>query len=344
MTPKKQVTLKDIAARLNISKVTVSKALRDHPDISLETKQRVRDLALKLGYVPDFIARNLSSRRSNTIGLVVPKIAHHFFATAIEAIYETAFQYNYEIIMTVSQESAEREIQHIQTLLSMRVDGLLVSITEETENAKIFEIARQRGVPLVFFDRVIENIGFSCVTGNDFESTFESTRQILKRGYQRIAHLAGSQNTNIGRNRLAGFKKAFEVSGIDLPENWIVEGGFAEADGYQGFQRLQKAGVLPEVIFTVTYPVALGVLLAAEEAGISIPEQLEVISYGGSNYNRFMKPTLSYIDQPVREISQTATQLLLEEIQSPEPAVPKTIELPAKFVLCDTCIKKKERG
>jgi len=342
MNPKKQITLKDIADQLNISKVTVSKALRDHPDISVEMKQLVREWAHKLGYVPDFMARNLSTRRSNTIGLVVPKIAHHFFSTAVEAIYEAANAHNYEIIMTVSQENAQREIQHIQTLLSMRVDGLLISITEQTRATEIFKIVRERGVPLVFFDRVIENLGFSCVTTDDFSSTFAGISRILDQGYRRIAHLAGFRITNIGRNRLAGFKKAFETKGIPLPEAWIVEGGFAEEDGYRGFKQLLQAGTLPEVIFTVTFPVALGVLLAAEEAGIQLSNQFEILSYGGSNYNRFLKPVLSYIDQPIWEIGKTATEILLNEIEHKPDGAISTIEIPAQLVFCDTCIKKKD--
>lgn len=339
MNPKKHVTLQDIADHLHISKVTVSKALRDQPDISPETKRLVREWALKLGYVPDYNARNLTSRRTHTIGLVVPKIAHHFFTRAIEVIYETAYQHNYEIIMTVSQENADREIKHIQTLLSMRVDGLLVSITEQTSRTDIFDVVKKRGVPLVFFDRVIEDIGFSCVTANDFESTCSSMGLLLERGYRRMAHLAGSQNTNIGRNRLAGFQKAFAEKGLDLPPAWIVEGGFGEEDGYRGFKKLMQAGELPEVIFTVTSPVALGSLRAAEEAGINVPNDLEIISYGGGNYNRFMKPALSYIEQPVDEIGKTATRVLLEKIQSHEAAKIQNIEIPAKLVLCDTCLK-----
>lgn len=342
-TSKKHVRLEDIAKRLNISKVAVSKALRDHPDISSETKRLVQETAVELGYVPNFIARNLSASKSNTIGLVVPKIAHHFFAEAVESIYETAYENNYEIIMTVSQENAEHELQHIQNLLSMRVDGLLISITEQTKPHQIFNTVRNREIPLVFFDRVIEGQGFSCVTSDDFKSTYEGITQVLNRGYKRIGHLAGAQSTNIGRNRLEGYKKAFADKQIDFNPDWIVEGGFAEHDGYRGFQKLFKRGALPDVLFTVTYPVALGVLLAADELHIRIPEELEILSFGGSNYNRFIKPSLSYIDQPVREMSRTATLLLLEEIKTPVDRKPVKIAIPSKLVLCETCIKGKNK-
>jgi len=318
MKPKKQITLEDIAAQLNLSKVAVSKALRDHPDISEDTKNKVRQLAKDLGYFPNIIARNLSARQSNTIGLVVPKIAHHFFARAIEAIYEIAFEQNYEIIMTVSQENSQFEALHIQNLLSLRVDGLLVSVTEQTIDHSIFETVKDWGVPLVFFDRVLENLGFSCVTTSDFNSSLESVSKLIKRGFSNIPHIAGYQHTNIGKNRAEGYKAAFEQATIELPENGIVYGGFGEHDGYLGFHNLLKKNFKPEVVFTVTYPVALGVLLAAEELGIQVPGDLEIISFGGSNYNRFIKPSLTYIDQPGREIAVRSIKLLIEEIQSME--------------------------
>ena len=133
-----QITLNDIAQKLNVSLVTVSKALRDHPDISKNTKERVKKLANKLGYTPNFIARSLSSKKSNTIGLVVPKIGNFFFPSVIESICTTAYNNHYEIILTISYENAERELHHLKSLLSMRVDGLLISISQQTSDIKIF--------------------------------------------------------------------------------------------------------------------------------------------------------------------------------------------------------------
>ena len=148
------IKLEDLAKKLKVSKVTISKALRDHPDISAATTARVKELADKLGYMPNAMAKNLSARKSNNIGLVVPKIAHFFFASVIESIYNTAFENNYEIVLTVSQEKFERERKHILSLLSMRVDGLLISVTQETKDVSIFERVIHSGVPLVFIDRV----------------------------------------------------------------------------------------------------------------------------------------------------------------------------------------------
>ncbi len=339
MKSKKQVTLQDIAQSLNISKVAVSKALRDHPDISIETKKLVQELATDLGYVPNFMARNLSSKKSNTIGLVVPKIAHHFFAEAIEAIYETAYKNNYEVIMTVSQENPEHEKKHIETLLAMRVDGLLVSITEQTSEKVVFEKVQNRGVPLVFFDRVIDGLEVNCVTTDDEKGSYESISYLVKNGYTKIAHLGGYQNSNIGLSRANGYKKAMKKFGLDFPAQWLVEGGFGERDGYQGFKKIFKSGSLPEAVFAVTFPVALGAMLAAEEIGLSVPDDFDLLCFGGSGYNRFMKPSLTYIKQPIHEIGQMATELLIDEIDNKETGK-QNIMLPADLVVCETCKKK----
>jgi len=333
----KQITLKDIAQQLKVSKVTVSKALRDHPDIGVQMKQRVRETAEQLGYVPNFMARNLSSRRSSTIGLVVPKIAHHFFASTIEAIYETADAHNYEVILTVSQENAQSEIKHIQTLLSMRVDGLLVSVTEQTKDTTIFETVKKRNVPLVFFDRAVDAPGFSRVTSDDEGGSYTAVSQMIASGYTKIAHLAGYHFTSIGKNRLKGYQRALKENGMDIRADYIIEGGFGEADGYNGFMQLFKHNNLPQVIFAVTYPVALGVLAAAETTGLEIPGDLDLICFGGSEYNRFIKPSLSFIDQPTDKIGRTATELLLDEIKHPEMDA-KEIIVPTKLIKCETCI------
>jgi LacI family transcriptional regulator, galactose operon repressor len=342
MKPKSQITLTDIAQKLSISKVSVSKALRDHPDISTKLKKRVKETASELGYVPNFMARNLSSKKSNTIGLVVPKIAHHFFAEAIESIYKTAYQNNYEIIMTVSQENEAHEQQHLETLMAMRVDGLLISITEHTKDMAIFEKVLKRGVPLVFFDRVLFGLGFRCVTTDDEQGSYDAISFLAKKGYKNIAHLAGYQNSNIGYHRALGYKNALKKFGLTFLKKWFVVGGFGEADGYRGFKNIMKNGPLPEVVFAVTFPVALGAIVAANELGLSVPGDVDILSFGGSGYNRFMQPALTYMQQPVPEIGKTAIKLLIDEIKNGETGT-QNIKLPTKLVVCDTCLKGDDK-
>jgi LacI family transcriptional regulator len=329
-----QVTLIDIAKRLHVSTVTVSKALRGHPDISAGTAQKIKKLARDLGYYPNFMARNLSSKRSNTIGVVVPKIAHSFFSSVIESIYDAAFENNYEIILTVSQENAERELRHIHSLLSMRVDGLIVSISEQTKDFSIFQTAKDRGIPITFMDRVINLEGFNTVVVDDRGGAFAATEQAVKAGHKKIAHLGGYQHINIGKERYLGFESAMKKYKIPIKPGWLVYGGFGELDGYNGFKKLHEAGSLPEFIFAVTFPVALGDYRAAEEMGIRIPEDVDLICFSNRGPDRLLEPLVSYIEQPATELGRKALLLTLENIKQREHFVPKHITLPTKLVLC----------
>lgn len=342
MKSKRQVTLADIAKKLNVSKVTVSKALRDHSDISVEMKKKVQELVDELGYTPNIIARNLSAKKTRTIGLVIPKINHHFFAEAIESIYTTAQKHNYEIIMTVSQENVEHELKHIRSLLAMRVDGLLISVTENTKDVEIFKELKKRHVPLIFFDRVIEGLGFNCIVSDDEKGSYDMIQYAIKKGYRKIGHIGGYKNTNIGKARCDGYLQALTDSGIKCNPEYLICGGFSVKDGYEGFMKLYRNNKLPEIIFAVTFPVALGIFRAADEVGMSIPDDIDVVSFGDASYNQFLNPSLTAVHQPAGEIGKTALELLIEQIEEKEPIEEKRIIMPVNIKIGQTCIEKGE--
>ncbi|MGO9480754.1 MAG: LacI family DNA-binding transcriptional regulator [Candidatus Kryptoniota bacterium] len=342
MKRKTQVTLNDIAKRLNLSRVTVSKVLRGHPDISRETAKKVKRVAEEMGYTPNFAARNLSSRKSNTIGVVVPKIAHFFFSSVIESIYDTAFLNNYDIALTVSQEDSEREKKHIETLLAMRVDGLIVSISQKTRDKSIFRKVLSRGVPLVFMDRVLEIRDTSQVTVDDRGGAFNAIEMAIKNGYRKIAYLGGPKEINISQERYAGFAEAMKLHGLPIDPNWVVFGGFGEDNGYDGFMKFYRSGSMPEFIFAVTSPVAFGIYSAASDVGMKIPDDIDLICFGNSALGRFIKPELSYVNQPTDILGKTAVEFTLEHIREYEDFVPKRIQIPTNLVLRETCVKKKE--
>ena len=341
MKSKKQITLADIAKKLNVSKVTVSKALRDHSDISAEMKKKVQELVDELGYTPNLIARNLSAKKTRTIGLVIPKINHHFFSEAIESIYATAQKHNYEIIMTVSQENVEHEQKHIRSLLAMRVDGLLISVTENTTDSEIFKELKKRHVPLVFFDRVIERLGYNCIVSDDEKGSCEIVKHAIEQGYQKIGHIGGYKNTNIGKSRCDGYLRALKENDIEPNPNYMICGGFSVDDGYNGFMTLHQNNNLPELIFAVTFPVALGIYKAAEELGMKIPRDVDVVSFGDASYNQFLNPSLTGVHQPAGEIGQTALELLIDQIEEKTPIEEKRIVMPVNINIGQTCIKKE---
>ena len=334
------VKLEDLAKKLNVSNVTVSKALRDHPDISVETKQRVKELAEKLGYMPNLIARNLSSRRSNTIGLVVPKVAHIFFSTVIEAVYDAAFENNYEIVLTISQEQAEREKRHIQTLLSMKVDGLIVSVTQETTDLEIFKHVMKLNIPIVFIDRVPDLPGTSSISVDDLGGAYTAIEYAIKKGYRKIGLLGGYQHINIGKARYQGFEQAMNNCGVPINPKWVHFGGFGEEDGYYGFKKIIETGDIPEYVLAVTYPVALGMYSAAAELGISIPQDIEVTCFGKNTFNRFIPSVFNFIDQPAHDLGTEAVKLMLEHINDPQAITPKQIQLSTNLMIEESVNQK----
>ena len=331
------ITLSDIAKRLNFSTVTISKALRDHPDISLQTTKLIKSVAEELGYTPNLMARNLSARKSNTIGVVVPKIAHFFFGAIIESIYKVAFDSNYEIILTVSQESAEIEKKHIQTLLAMKVDGIIISISQETKEYEIFELVKRRGIPIVFMDRVPELEDINIVRVCDRDGAFKAVDHAIKLGYRNIAHFAGYPDINIGQQRMIGFKEAMQENNVPIKEEWIVKGGFGDSNGYDSFMKLYKENNLPDLIFCVTYPVALGVYAAAREVNMKIPDDIDVICFGNAKVQNFLNPPLSCIDQPTDKIAEKSMEILLENIKNGEESVRREIIIPTDLIIRETC-------
>jgi|SRR5689334_8553410 len=347
MRKRSHVTLDHIAKRLDVSRVTVSKALRGHSDISAETTEKVRKIAMELGYTPNLFARSLSSRRSHMIGLVVPKIAHAFFGSVIEGVYDAAFERKYETILTVSQENAERELKHLQTLVSMKVDGIIISISQETRDMKRFKWIKKTGIPLVFLDRRPEPAisGFSSVVSGDDAGAFAAAEQAIKIGYRRLGFIGGNTEINIGRDRLNGFRRALEEYGIPVRKEWIVtSGGFGKEDGIEGLKQLAQRNQLPEFVLTATYPVALGVYSAAKSMGLKIPDDIDIICFGDSDVGGFLSPAISCVRQPTEKLGRCAVEVLLESIADPNVIREHHVTIDTDLVLRETCTVKRATG
>ncbi len=328
----KRVRLIDIAERLNITKVTVSKALRDHPDISRETRALVKKLAAEMEYSPNLVARSLSSRRSNVLGVVVPKIAHTFFSSLLDSVQQYATEHGYGILLAVSNEQSRLEREHIDRLLAMRVDGLLVSVSQEAPDLGIYEKVRQMRVPLVFFDREVPGLPFSSVTVDDRRGAREAVSFLIEKGFRGIAHAAGSPATLIGRERRAGYEEALQAAGIPIFEPWVPEGAFDEQFGYAAGKSILRSGRVPEAFFAVSFPVALGIRAALAETDRRLLETIQIVSFGDGGFNEFYTFPHYCIRQPVDEMGRKAVAMLLAEIEhqqesrSPEIAVDEGTE------------------
>jgi len=329
----KPIRLEDLANILKVSKVTISKALRDHPDISAETTARVKELADELGYLPNFMAKNLSSLKSNLIGLVVPEIAHFFFSAMIESIFAAASKNKYETVLTVSEEKAEKEKNHVQFLLSMKMDGLIISITQETTDFAIFQKIIQHNVPIVFVDRAPDMPGISSVTVNDRGGAFAATEYAINKGYKNIAKIGGNNNINIGRQRNEGFFEAMKLYDYKINPDWIIDGGFGHEAGYNGFKSIYKNGKLPEYILAITYPAALGIYEAAYELGVRIPQDIEITCFGNNTFKHIIPTVFNFVDQPTQKLGEEAVKLILKMINHPKTYEPEKIVLDTKLLI-----------
>lgn len=309
------VRLEDIAKKLNLTKVSISKALRDHPDISEGTRKKVKKMAKKMGYRPNLVARSLTSKKSQIVGVIVPKMAHSFFSSVIEGIYRAASESDYEIILGVSLEDEKLEKKHIESMLNMRVDGLLISISEQTKDPGRFDIVKNMNIDLVFFDRGFTNADYTYVKVEDRESAKKGVLHMIERGYKNITHLAGYSTVEIGRDRSLGYRDAMEEAGLEVRDSAIIEAGFSEKDGYKGFGKLIELHGKPEAVFAATYPVGLGVLQYMNDHDID-PRKMAILAFGSSEFNRYLSHPFTCINQPTLELGRRAFEQIVKEIES----------------------------
>jgi len=328
-----QVTIKDIAKQLNISPSTVSRALRNHPDISPETKKAVNALAKELDYHPDSVAQSLQKRRTNLIGVIVPEIKHNFFSAAISGIEEVAYRAGYAIIVSQSNENFEREVVNVRALMSNRVAGLLISISQNTTDSEHFRVLERHKTPFVFFDRVCEDVNASKVMVDDFAGGYTATEHLIKKGYQRIAHLAGPKHISISKKRLDGYKSALKQNNMFYDEGLVVYGGLNEEDGRSGFQQLLQLEQMPDAIFAVNDPVAIGAFEKIKEHGLRIPKDIALVGFSNNPISALVDPSLTTVDQPAYEVGKRAAILLIEQINSGDDFVPREEVLKTKLIV-----------
>jgi LacI family transcriptional regulator len=315
------VTIKDIARELKISPSTVSRALKNHPDISEDTKRAVNKLAEKLNYQPNAVALSLKQRRSNTIGVIIPEIVHYFFSSVISGIEDVAYDAGFNVVICQSNEMYEREVANSKTLLASRVDGILVSISKETKEYKHLYNLRDNGVPLVFYDRVVPDFDADQVIIDDFDAAYRATKHLIDTGRKRIAHFAGPQNLLIGKNRKEGYLKALEEAGLNARENWIFDADTFEKARLAALDIVGK-GMEFDGIFAVNDLTAIGAMQSLQKRGVKIPGEIAIVGFSDGRFSGITDPTLSSVDQHGYEMGTIATGMLLKRIMSAEKDFP----------------------
>ena len=317
-----QITIIDIALELGVSVSTVSRALKDHPDISPQTKQLVRDMVEKMKYKPNAIALSLRNRRTNIIGVIVPEIVHHFFSSVISGIDEVAVAAGYNVMFFQSNESYEREIMNIQSIINSQADGVLISLAKGTKKFGHIRQLIDNNVPLVFFDRACDEIETDKVIVDDFEGAFNAVDYLIKTGCRRIAHFSGPQHLQISYLRKRGYISALEKNGLKVEDDLIVNCDTFE-DAMEITRLMMSRTKPPDAIFTVNDMTAVGTLNTVKAMGYRVPKDVSIGGLTDGLGSTITDPLLTTVSQHGFEIGKKATEILIkrinDECESPGP-------------------------
>ncbi|MDD2673549.1 MAG: LacI family DNA-binding transcriptional regulator [Flavobacterium sp.] len=331
------ITLKEIAAQLGISITTASKALKGYSDVSEKTKNAVIELAQKLNYTPNSFAVNLRTKESKTIGLIIPTLVNDFFSYVIKGILEEAKKRDYLVIILQSNEKLEFEKKQIDLLLNKRVDGILMSLSNETGDFDHIQSIISHDTPLVLFDKIAKLVNCSKVTINDKKAAYDAVCYLIKKGYKKIAHFRGSYIPQNSIDRFLGYKKALEDNNLTYDSSlvFVCENNEDFHDGYENAKKVMNEHPEIDAIFAVTDLVAIGIIKYFNEIGISIPQRIAVLGFSNWFMSSVISPKLSTIDQPGFEIGKRSASILFDEINLKKnnlPIVFQSIELETSII------------
>ncbi len=311
------VTIKDIAIALNLSTSTVSRALSDSYEISDKTKKLVLDYAKKINYRPNPIALSLKDGSTKTIGVLVSEISNDFFSEAIDGIESIAYSHGYHVIITQSHESADREKANVMHHASKSVDGLLISLSCETTDLSYLIDLYEKGLPIVFFDRVTDEINTHKVVANNYMGAFNATEHLIYQGYKNIAHITGSPILSITKERLNGYVDALTKYNISFNESLVKycnHGGMVIQEIEAAITDLYQSETKPDAIFTAGDRITISCFGLLKS--LKLPKKIGFMGFTNTKVGEYFTPSLSVIKQPAFDIGRTAIGMLIEMIES----------------------------
>ncbi|MBC7616234.1 MAG: LacI family DNA-binding transcriptional regulator [Pedobacter sp.] len=332
------VTIKDIAKALGLSTSTVSRALRDTHEISAATKKVVLAYAKEINYQPNPIALSLKERRSKSIGVVVSEVANSYFSQAINGIESIAYDRGYHVIISQTHESYDREVINVQHLASRSVDGLLVSLSSETTDISHLTHLHERGLPIVFFDRVADAINTHKVIANNEKGAYQATDYLIKNGYKRIAHLTSSSHLSISIERLSGYEAALKDNGLAVNPQYIkhcLHGGMLYTETETAIKELMGLKEKPDAIFVAGDRLSTGCLSVFKNLKIAVPNDMAIAGFSNSDVLDLFNPSLTSVRQPAFDIGQMATEMLLQLIEAKYPVE----EFEKRILETDLCVR-----
>ena len=313
---KYRATIKDIARELNISPSTVSRALADRWDVNPETRRAVLKVAERLHYHPNPISLSLKQRQTMSIGVIVPEFFNSFFAEVIAGIQEVMEPQGYHILISQSNEIAATELKNLQAMDIKMVDGIIISVTQDSESADFLAQLQEKRLPLVFFNRRCPDIEAPHVIFDDYKWAYNAVEHLISEGYKRIAHLAGPKKLLLSQERKRGYLDALRTHGFSGAEELIIPGGISIESGQKAAVDLLTMSPRPDAVFAVNDPAAIGMMKTLQKAGVRIPDEVAFVGFSESQSALIIEPNLTSVSQPTFEMGRIAAELLLGQIRN----------------------------
>ncbi|MCH7409298.1 LacI family transcriptional regulator [Belliella sp. DSM 111904] len=330
-----EITIKYLAEKLNLASSTVSRALNDSHEISDKTKKRVLDLAKSLNFQPNANARSLREQKSKTIGVIVPDRVNNFFNLVIEGLETVCREEGYSLIVYNSYEDVEQEKKIVYSLLGGKVDAIVISLADEEKEVQHLEWLREKNIPVVFFDRVAQNVAGIKYTTNDLESAYHGTKHLLDQGCKKIAFLGLSNTSSVGKARKEGFIKAHNEKGLPYDKTLLIGFGHDDVENQKSLETLFYKISRPDGVLAAAEKLGIATFRALHKLRIKIPYQVKVVSFTNMQFADLLSPSLSTIAQPAFELGSACAKELIKGLKNKDIDLfeDKKIELPSKLTI-----------
>lgn len=341
MANEREVTIYDIARELNISATTVSRGLQDHPTISKKTKKKILDLAEQMGYRSNHFARSLRNQKTNTFGIIVPRLNSHFMSSIIAGIETAANEQNFSLLIAQSSESSVKEAASARTMFDSRVDGLLVSLAVDTTELSHFDNFFRKNIPVIFFDRVQQHESSVNILIDNRQAAYNATRHLIDQGCRRILHITAPTLQNVYKDRLRGYKEALSEHKIKCREDYVLITDLSQEAGAQAASTILKMKPLPDGIFVANDSCAVGCMLALKEQGIRIPQDIAFVGFNNDPVTKVIEPNLTTINYSGYEMGQVAARHLINHVRDVSfVSSTNTIILRSELIVRASSLKK----
>ncbi|MEJ6980882.1 LacI family DNA-binding transcriptional regulator [Pedobacter sp. P351] len=340
MSSEKEITIYDIAKSLDISAATVSRGLKDHPGISKVTKKRIFDAAREMGYRANSLASNLRLQKTNTIGVIVPRLNSSFMSDAIAGMEKAANQAGYNLIISQSLETVKKEVENSNTMFNNRVDGLLVSLAYDTKNISHFEQFINKGIPIIFFDRVFEHKKCPNVIIDNFQAGYEISRHLIKTGAKRIMHISGNLSRNVYSERFRGFKAALNEFKLPFADELLIVNNLSASEGIEAALQILNMAEKPDAVFASNDSCAVACMQELKSRGIKIPEDISFAGFNNDPISKVIEPNLTTVSYKGEEMGEISAKILIAHLTNNQDlALTSTLILPHELIIRPSSLK-----